>query len=121
MVPLCTGSDGGGSIRIPSALCGLSGLKPSLGRVPMGGPAALGWADLSTRGPMARTVRDGTLALDAVVGPDPTDLRSLPMPDANWSRSCEDLMVPRAIGRAPTLGYARVDRGVLAICKAEME
>src|SRR5690606_15337620 len=76
MVPLATGSDGGGSIRIPSAVCGLTGMKPSLGRVPAGGPDAPGWGDLSTKGPMARRIRDVTLALDAVVGPDPTDLRS---------------------------------------------
>src|SRR5688572_26521057 len=60
LVPLCTGSDGGGSIRIPSSICGLSGLKPSLGRVPMGGPKAPGWGDMSTKGPMARRIRDVT-------------------------------------------------------------
>lgn len=121
LVPLCTGSDGGGSIRIPSAVCGISGMKPSLGRVPMGGSHPPGWADLSTRGPMARTVRDITLALDAVVGPDATDLRSLPMPDASWSRSLQELHPPRKVGWAPTLGYARVDREVAAVCQAAVE
>src|SRR3546814_18541711 len=43
------------------------------------------------------------------------------MPDASWSRSLEDLHVPRAIGWAPTLGYARIDREVLAICQAAMD
>jgi Asp-tRNA(Asn)/Glu-tRNA(Gln) amidotransferase A subunit family amidase len=121
LVPLCTGSDGGGSIRIPSSVCGLSGMKPSLGRVPMGGPTAPGWADLSTKGPMARTIRDVTLALDAVVGPEATDLRSLPMPEASWTRSLQDLHAPRKIGWAPTLGYAEVDREVAAICQAAVE
>ncbi len=69
MVPLATGSDGGGSIRIPSACCGLSGMKPSLGRVPAGGPNPPGWIDLSTNGPMARRIADVARALDVAVGP----------------------------------------------------
>jgi Asp-tRNA(Asn)/Glu-tRNA(Gln) amidotransferase A subunit family amidase len=121
LVPLCTGSDGGGSIRIPSSVCGLTGMKPSLGRVPSGGPNPPGWADLSTKGPMARTVRDITLALDAVVGPEATDLRSLPMPDASWTRSLTDLHPPRKVGWAPTLGYATVDSEVAAVCRAAVE
>jgi len=120
LVPLCTGSDGGGSIRIPASVCGLSGMKPSLGRVPMGGPTAPGWGDLSTKGPMARTVRDITLALDAVVGPEATDLRSLPMPDASWSRSLDELHAPRTVGWAPTLGYAQIDREVREVCEAAL-
>ena len=120
LVPLCTGSDGGGSIRIPASVCGLTGMKPSLGRVPMGGPKPPGWADLSTRGPMARTARDITLALDAVVGPDPTDLRSLPMPDASWSRSVAELHAPGKVGWSLTLGYAAVDSEVRSICEAAL-
>ncbi|MGH9083843.1 MAG: amidase [Acidimicrobiales bacterium] len=121
LVPLCTGSDGGGSIRIPSSVCGLSGLKPSLGRVPSGGPKPPGWADLSTKGPMARTIRDVTLALDAVVGPEATDLRSLPMPEVSWTRSLQELHAPRKVGWAPTLGYAKVDKEVAVICQAAVE
>jgi aspartyl-tRNA(Asn)/glutamyl-tRNA(Gln) amidotransferase subunit A len=70
---------------------------------------------------MARTVRDITFALDAVVGPEATDLRSLPMPDASWTRSLLDLHAPRKVGWAPTLGYARVDREVAAICQAAVD
>jgi Asp-tRNA(Asn)/Glu-tRNA(Gln) amidotransferase A subunit family amidase len=118
MVPLCTGSDGGGSIRIPSAVCGMSGLKPSLGRVPGGGPVPPRWGALSTKGPMALRIRDVTLVLDAVMGPEVTDLHSLPMPDASWTRSLADLHTPRRVGWAPTLGYGLVDREVRAICEA---
>lgn len=121
LVPLCTGSDGGGSIRIPSSVCGLSGMKPSLGRVPSGGTNPPGWADLSTKAPMARTVRDITLALDAVVGPEPTDLRSLPMPDTSWSRSLAELHSPRKVGWSPTLGYAAVDSEVRSICESALK
>ena len=117
MVPLATGSDGGGSIRIPSACCGLAGMKPSLGRVPAGGPNPPGWPDLSTNGPMARRVADVTLALDVAVGPDPTDLRALPRPEANWLAALEDPHVPVRIAYAPTLGYATVDAEVAEACE----
>jgi aspartyl-tRNA(Asn)/glutamyl-tRNA(Gln) amidotransferase subunit A len=117
MVPLATGSDGGGSIRIPSACCGLSGFKPSLGRVPGGGPTPPGWIDLSTNGPMARRIADVVTALDVAVGPDPTDLRALPRPEASWPAALEDPHVPVRVAWAPTLGYADVDREVLAACE----
>jgi aspartyl-tRNA(Asn)/glutamyl-tRNA(Gln) amidotransferase subunit A len=117
MVPLATGSDGGGSIRIPSACCGLSGMKPSLGRVPGGGAAPPGWLDLSTNGPMARRIADVTWALDVAVGPDPTDLRALPRPEASWLAALEDPHVPVKVIWAPTLGYATVDAEVLALCE----
>jgi Asp-tRNA(Asn)/Glu-tRNA(Gln) amidotransferase A subunit family amidase len=118
LVPLATGSDGGGSIRIPAAVTGLTGLKPSLGRVPGGGVNPPSWPLLSTRGPMTRRARDLALALDVVVGPEPTDLASLPLPEASWSRSLAELHPPRVVGWAPTLGYARPDSEILAICEA---
>ncbi|HET9731073.1 MAG TPA: amidase family protein [Acidimicrobiales bacterium] len=117
MVPLATGSDGGGSLRIPSSLCGLSGFKPSLGRVPSGGPHAPDWHHLSTRGPMARTISELALVLDEVIGPDPSDLRSLPMPEPSWLGALEDPHVPASVVWSPTLGYAEVDREVLNICE----
>ena len=121
MVPLATGSDGGGSIRLPSACCGLSGMKPSLGRVPGGGPTPQSWIDLSTSGPMARRIGDVVTALDVAVGPDPTDLRSLPRPEASWLAALDDAHVPMRVAWAPTLGYATVDAEVLAICELAVE
>jgi aspartyl-tRNA(Asn)/glutamyl-tRNA(Gln) amidotransferase subunit A len=117
MVPLATGSDGGGSIRIPSSCCGLAGMKPSLGRVPAGGPEPPGWLALSTKGVMARTVADVVAALDVAVGPEPTDLHSLPRPEASWPAVLEDPHVPARIAWSPNLGYATVDAEVLAICE----
>jgi Asp-tRNA(Asn)/Glu-tRNA(Gln) amidotransferase A subunit family amidase len=121
MVPLATGSDGGGSIRIPSACCGLSGVKPSLGRVPGGGPKAPGWLDLSTNGPMARRLGDIVAALDVAIGPDPTDLRSLPRPEASWLAALDDPHAPARVAWAPTLGYAEPDAEVLEICHKAVE
>jgi Asp-tRNA(Asn)/Glu-tRNA(Gln) amidotransferase A subunit family amidase len=72
MTPLALGSDGGGSIRIPSSFCGVSGLKPTTGRL-RSKPGFRGWATLSTDGPIARTVRDLDACLHVLsVGRVPT-------------------------------------------------
>ena len=118
MVPLATASDGGGSIRIPAALCGLPGFKPSLGRVPSGGAHAPDWHHLSTKGVLARSMADTCLALDATIGPDPTDLRSLPMPEPSWQAAIQEPHMPMKVAWSPTLGYADVDADVLKVCEA---
>jgi aspartyl-tRNA(Asn)/glutamyl-tRNA(Gln) amidotransferase subunit A len=121
MVPLATGSDGGGSLRIPSSCCGLSAMKPSLGRVPSGGPHAPDWQHLSTKGPMARRMADLVAALDVVVGPDPTDLRSLPKPEASWPAALEGARPPSRVAWSPTLGYAEIDDEVLTLCRRAVD
>ena len=121
LVPIATGSDGGGSIRIPSALCGFSGIKTSLGRVPGGGAEPPDWGHLSSKGVMARRISDVALGLDAVIGPEPTDLRALPMPDASWSAAVRDPRPPARVGWSPTLGYATPDREVLAVCERAVD
>jgi aspartyl-tRNA(Asn)/glutamyl-tRNA(Gln) amidotransferase subunit A len=121
MVPLATGSDGGGSIRIPSACCGLSGMKPSLGRVPAGGTKGAGWLGLSSKGVLGRTVEDVVVALDAAVGPDPTDLESLPRPDASWRDALVEPRVPARVAWSPGLGYADIDRSVLAVAERAVD
>ncbi len=121
MVPLATASDGGGSIRIPAAICGLTGFKPSLGRVPVGGATPPAWADLSAKGPLTLRARDAALALDATVGPDPSDLRSLPRPREPWRPQLDAPHPPLRVAWSPTLGYAPVDSGVAAVCAAAVE
>lgn len=76
------GSDTGGSIRLPAALCGIVGLKPTFGRISRHGVYPLAWS-LDTVGPMTRGVRDAALVLNALAGHDPRDLSSadLPVPD----------------------------------------
>jgi aspartyl-tRNA(Asn)/glutamyl-tRNA(Gln) amidotransferase subunit A len=73
LVPLALGTDTGGSVRIPAALCGVVGLRPSYGRVPTTGVFPLSWS-LDTVGPIAATVADVTLAWAALAGaaPGPT-------------------------------------------------
>jgi len=75
MVPVGLGGDGGGSIRIPSAMCGLFGLKPQRGRVTTAPHPHLWWA-LGTAGPLTRTVLDSAIFYDAIRGNVPTDLYS---------------------------------------------
>ncbi len=73
------GSDTGGSIRIPSSLCGVVGLKPTYGRVSLRGVIPLSW-NLDHAGPMARSVKDVALLLQCIAGYDPQDAWSVDMP-----------------------------------------
>ena len=74
--PLALGGDGGGSIRIPAAFCGLVGFKPTFGLVPRE-PCAVGWKTLVAYGPLARSVSDARLMLRALAGWHPRDRHSL--------------------------------------------
>ncbi|HEY3687367.1 MAG TPA: amidase [Streptosporangiaceae bacterium] len=76
------GTDTGGSVRIPAALCGLTGLKPTYGRVSRRGVIPLSWS-LDHAGPLTRTVRDAALMMNAISGYDPGDAASVdaPVPD----------------------------------------
>ena len=66
---------------------------------------------------MARRIADVVLALDAVVGPDATDLNSLPRPEANWPAVLDRPQVPTRVAWSPTLGYAEADAEVLEVCE----
>jgi amidase len=70
IVPMAHGGDGGGSIRIPASNCGLFGLKPSRGRVPLGPTMAEGWQGAVQEGVISRSVRDSAAMLDWIAGPD---------------------------------------------------
>jgi amidase len=86
MVPLADGSDFGGSLRFPAAYNNVVGFRPSPGRVPHW-PAKLGWYTLALPGPMARTVQDIALYLQAIAGPDPRSPLSNMEPASGFKRS----------------------------------
>jgi amidase len=83
LVPAATASDGGGSIRIPAAVCGLVGMKPTRGRVSLL-PRTEGWLGLAVYGSVARTVADSALMLDAMHGPAAGDADAAPPFDGSY-------------------------------------
>lgn len=114
--PLAHGSDGGGSIRIPAALCGIFGLKPSFGRIP-NFPRVDLWAARSHNGPLTRTVRDAALILSALAGPDPADPLSIDAPAEDYLAACEGDLKGLKVAFSQDLGYAAVDPEVRSITR----
>ena len=110
--PLHVGSDGAGSIRIPSAFTGIFGLKPTFGRVPAHPPSPMGL--LSHIGPIARTVADAALMLTVLSGPDHRDPYALPPESKNYLDGLEGGVRGWRIAYSPTLGFARVDPEITA-------
>ncbi len=112
-LPLVTASDGGGSIRIPAGFTGAFGLKPSFGRVPKGPLERWVYEDTSCFGPLTKTVEDGALFLDQVVGPSPYDPKSLPHPGLSYLDAVRSgLPGPLRIAYSPDLGYAVVQSDI---------
>ncbi len=112
---LATGSDLGGSLRIPASFCSVLGLRPSPGRV-ASGPAALPFATLSVQGPMARNVADLALMLDAQCGWHASDPRSLARPEIPFASAAREGPAPRRVAYSPDLGVAPVEPEVKEIC-----
>jgi amidase len=92
ILPVAHATDGGGSIRIPAAQCGLFGLKPSRGRISMAPDAGEGWGGLSAGHVVSRSVRDSALMLDCTAGLEPGDPYAAPTPEHPFAQ---------AVGRPP--------------------
>src|SRR2546426_1403929 len=104
MAPLHIGTDGGGSIRKPSAFTGTFGLKPSFGRVPIY-PASAAWS-LSHVGPMTRTVKDAALMMNVIAGPDERDPTSLPTERVDYVKALKGTLKGLRVAFSDTLGLA---------------
>lgn len=89
LAPAAIGSDTGGSIRIPSALCGLTGLKPTYGTISLAGVVPLA-TTLDSLGPLSRTVEDAALLTAAMAGPDPRDAATLAVPKLDFDAVLAD-------------------------------
>ena len=108
------GTDGGGSVRLPSSFCGLYGLKPTLGRVPRAGGFGKPSPNLTSQaGPMARTVRDAALLLQVLAGHDSRDPSSLRSATPDYSAGLGQSIQGLRIAWSPDLGYCPVDPQVL--------
>ena len=116
LAPLAVGTDGGGSIRIPGSFCGVFGLKPTFGVIPVYPASATG--TLSHAGPMTRTVRDAALMLQVMAGPDDRDPLSFPSLGTDFLTGLEQGIRGHRVAWSPTLGYAVVDPEVRAVTEA---
>ncbi|MFM7734962.1 MAG: amidase [Alphaproteobacteria bacterium] len=121
LVPLATGSDTGGSIRIPAALCGCVGIKPTHGRVSLRGTFPMA-ASCDHVGPLARTARDCAIALSAMAGFDPDDPWSRRFPPEDFAlglgRSLRGLRVGIAPGFRPVPLHPAVVDAVATAARA---
>ncbi|MFQ5934195.1 MAG: amidase, partial [Dehalococcoidia bacterium] len=115
LCPLATGSDGGGSIRIPSSFCGVYGIKATHGRVPS---PRTSWVLFADSGPMSRTVRDSALMLNVISGRDPRDSLCIREDPPDFVAALNGDLKGLKVAWSPDLGYAAVDEEVLSVTRS---
>ncbi|MDQ4007723.1 MAG: amidase [Actinomycetota bacterium] len=119
MAPLATGTDGGGSVRIPGSFCGNVAIKPTYGRVPH--YPASPYGTLAHAGPMTMTVEDTALMLDVLSGFDSRDWSAMPPPTVSYVESMTPGVRGLTVAYSPDLGYVDVDPEVAALVKEAVD
>lgn len=113
LTPAATGTDTGGSIRQPAALCGITGLKPTYGRVSRWGMIAFA-SSLDQGGPLARSAEDCALLLAAMAGFDPKDSTSVDLPVPDYTAALGQSLAGKKIG-LPEEFFAELDSGMAKV------
>ncbi len=113
MGPIAIGTDGGGSVRLPSSFNGLVGLKATYGRVPAWPPGLNG--DLSNTGPMARTALDCAMMMNVIARPDPLDATQLPADDTDYVKKLAGKLKKPKVGFILRMGDHPLDIEVAAL------
>nr|CAF03723.1 amide hydrolase [Rhodococcus sp. BH2-N1] len=114
--PIAEGSDGAGSVRIPSAMCGVVGLKPTTGVIPQTLLAGR-YYDWVYHGPITRTVADNALMLDVLAGPDPADPLSTDRTINSYVASLDGDDDGLRVAYSPDLGLEHIDPEVASVCR----
>ena len=114
------GSDTGGSIRLPAAFCGTSGIKPTYGRVSRAGAMPLSFS-LDTVGPLTRTVEDAALIAQLIAGADPRDATCDPRAVPDWVGQIDRSVTGLRIGRPRRYFYDDCDADIAAAMEASLE
>ena len=107
MGPLALGSDGGGSIRVPSSCCGVYGLKPTFGRIPRYPHDTIAFWSMDHYGPIVKYVKDAALMLNVMKGYHPADKNSLPDDNIDYVEILEEKPKKIKIGYSMTLGFGK--------------
>ena len=106
--PLALGSDGGGSIRVPSSCCGVYGLKPTFGRIPRYPHLGINFLTMDHYGPIVRYVKDAALMLNVMKGYHPGDPNSFPDDDIDYVEILNEKPKKLKIGYSTTLGFGKI-------------
>jgi len=106
--PLALGSDGGGSIRLPSSCCGVYGLKPTFGRIPRYPHDTIAFWTMDHYGPIVRYVEDAALMLNVMKGHHPGDNNSFPDDNIDYTKVIKDKPKKLKIGYSMSLGFGKI-------------